>query len=231
MGDLTHPSRGNVAGQNVCFIHTWYCDSPAEWQEGATGRCPRCRLCRWFHWLQLCPPRAESGVGSSPIPTHTLLLLFSLYSYPSSQHKNLRVVLKPLSPRCQTHSPATPTPPSPPPQTKGVFVQRLVDEVQSVFGAKHAHPLTPGRTLTLTGLRTKITLSCLLCFLLNPLQHMTCVTATDLHWKIWPVEGQGKSPKQESKEGGGWGEIVPVFTDGLFKKFIFLKYLAYFMVL
>lgn len=121
MGDLTHPSRGNVAGQNVCFIHTWYCDSPAEWQEGATGRCPRCRLCRWFHWLQLCPPRAESGVGSSPIPTHTLLLLFSLYSYPSSQHKNLRVVLKPLSPRCQTHSPATPTPPSPPPPNQRCF--------------------------------------------------------------------------------------------------------------
>lgn len=85
---------------------------------------------------------------------------------------------------------------------KGVFVLRLVDEVQSVFWAKHAHPLTRGRTLTLTGLPTKITPSCLLCFLLNPLQHMTCVTATDLHWKIRPVQGQGKSPKQRREERG-----------------------------
>lgn len=131
-------------------------------------------------------------IRSSSPPLHS----FSCsppYSHPSPQPKNLRAALNPLSVlrHCEmcAHSP-----PRQPP--KGVFVLRLVDEVQSVFWAKHAHPLTWGRTLTLTGLQTKITPSCLLCFLLNPLQHMTCVTATDLLWKIWPVEGQGKSPKQ-----------------------------------
>lgn len=171
----------------------------------ATGRRPRCRLCRQLRWLQPCP-LCRSRIGSSPAHPHssTLLLLFSPCSYPFSQLKNLRAALNPLSPRCQAHPlfpPAAPPPPSL--QPKGVFVQRLVDEVQSVFGAKHAHPLTSGRTQTLTGLRTKITPSRLPCFLLNPLQHMTCVTATDLHRKIRPVEGQGKSPKQESKKGEG----------------------------
>lgn len=169
-------------------------------------------------------------IRSSPPPLHS----FSCsppYSHPSPQPKNLRAALKPLSVlrRCEM---CARSPPRQPP--KGVFVQRLVDEVQSVFWAKHAHPLTRGRTPTLTGLRTKITPSCLLCFLLNPLQHMTCVTATDLHWKIRPVEGQGKSPKQRGerkKKSHRHPFHSPFFFDGLFKKFIFLKCLAYFMVL
>lgn len=124
-------------------------------------------------------------------------------------------------------------------EKKGVSVQRLVDEVQSVFWAKHAHPFdTRAYSPTLTGLRTKITPSCLLCFLLNPLQHMTCVTATDLHWKIRPVEGQGKSPKRRREERGKKNNLIDTpcctpflfYTDGLFEKFVFLKCLAYFMV-
>lgn len=143
---------------------------------------------------------AECGVGSSPTPTHRHtppppVLPVQLSFLTAQECKGG------FEPSQSTLSNAAPPPP-PPPQPKGVFVRRLVDEVQSVFGAKHAHPLTPGRTPTPTGLRTKIAPSRLPCFLLNPLQHMTCVTATDLHRKIRPVEGQGKSPKQES-EGGG----------------------------
>lgn len=188
---------------------------------------------RWLSFIQVHAASAESGVGSSLSHPHssTLLLLFSpvQLSFLTAQEFKGGFEL----PRSALSN-STPTPPP-----KGVFVQRLVDEVQSVFWAKHAHPLTPGQTPTPTGLQTKITPSRLPGFLLNPLQHMTCVTATDLHRKIRPVEGQGKSPKQETGRGG-WGGVgeqqtdvplTPVFTDGLFKKFIFLKYLAYFMVL
>lgn len=118
------------------------------------------------------------------------------YNHPSQQPKNLRAALNPLSVLRHCEMCACLSRRQAP---KGVFVLRLVDEVQSVFWAKQAHPLTWGRTLTLTGLQTKITPSCLLCFPLNPLQHMTCVTATDLHWKIRTVQGQGKSPKQRKE--------------------------------
>lgn len=120
------------------------------------------------------------------------------YSHPSPQPKNLRAALNPLGVlrHCRTCERSLHRRPP-----KGVLVLRLVDEVQSVFWAKHAHPLTWGWTPTLTGLQTKITPSCLLCFLLNPLQHMTCVTATDLHWKICTVQGWGNLPKQRRERG------------------------------
>lgn len=110
-------------------------------------------------------------IHSSSPPLHS----FSCsppYSHPSPQPKNLRAALNPLSVLRHCTMCARSPLRQPP---KGVFVLRLVDEVQSVFWAKHAHPLTRGRTPTLTGLQTKITPSCLLCFLLNPLQtHDMC---------------------------------------------------------
>lgn len=85
---------------------------------------------------------------------------------------------------------------------KKVFVRRLVDEVQSVFWAKHGHPFDTRvySDSDWAADQDHSLLSPLL--LLNPLQHMTCVTATDLHWKIRAVEGQGKSPKRRRAEGG-----------------------------
>lgn len=197
-------------------------------RSGRPSRC-RPRLCSfpprgWGGSLArlqpgpLCKGRIWSRLPSLPPPLqHTPPLVLPRTAILSSQPENLRAALNPLSPRCQTQ---------PPPPPIGVFVQRLADEVQSVFWAKHAHPLTPVRTPT--GLRTKITPSRLPGFLLNPLQHMTCVTATDLHRKIPPVEGRGRNARGGEEQHT---PLAPVFTNGPFKKFIFLKYLAHFMVL
>lgn len=190
----------------------------------------------WLCFSQVGFTRGESGDRFH----FTRSLVLPPCRRPSLQPKNLRAALNPS--RCSSTSQHARvlvfTPPPLVSNPKGVFVLRLVDEVQSVFWAKHAHPLTQRRTLTSTGLQTKITLPCLLRFLLNPLQHMTCVTATDLHWTIRAVQGQGKSPKQRKERGWGLGgdliEPTPFFfipSDELFKKFISPKCLAYFMVL
>lgn len=54
-----------------------------------------------------------SGVGSPPTPTPAHASSCPPPSYPSSQPRNLRAALNPLSPRCQrTPLPITPTPPT-----------------------------------------------------------------------------------------------------------------------
>lgn len=85
----------------------------------------------------------------------SLSLVLPPYRHPSPQPKNLRVALNPLT-ALQHCNMCARSPPPPHQPSKGVSVLRLVDEVQSVFWAKHAHPLTRGRTLTPTGLQTKI---------------------------------------------------------------------------
>lgn len=188
----------SLYGEGLPFCSSCF---PTEWERTSTaakgGRFPKKQDEKEKGRLGFASARSalqeeNLKIHSSPHPLHSFSCS-SPYSRPSPKPKNLRAALNPLSvpPRSQmcAHSPPCQAP-------KGVFVQRLVDEVQSVFWAKHADPLTRGRTPTLTGLRTKITPSRLLCFLLNPLQHMTCVSATDLLWKIQPVEGQGKSRQQ-----------------------------------
>lgn len=93
--------------------------------------------------------------------------------------------------------------PSPPPATWRCFFCVEISEMRFslCFGPNMPILWHEGGLPTPTGLPTKITPPCLLCFLLHPLQHMTCVTATDLLYKIRPVEGQGKSPKQRAQRG------------------------------
>lgn len=167
----------------------------------------------------LCKGRIWSRLPSLPPPPPLVLPRTAILS---SQPENLRAALNPLSPRCQTQ---------PPPPTQRCFCAEISGRgAVCVLGQTCPSFDTGADSDSDSGLRTKITPSRLPGFLLNPLQHMTCVTATDLHRKIPPVEGQGRNARGGEEQHTG-APLAPVFTNGLFKKFIFLKYLAHFMVL
>lgn len=152
--------------------------------------------------------RSHAAPTSTPPPPHPITTHSRHRGQPSlKQPRNVRAPLKPLSVikiekktranvTCKKKNTTKKT------KKKKVFVRRLVDEVQSVFWAKHGHPFDT-RVYSDSDWATDQDHSLLSpLLLLNPLQHMTCVTATDLHWKIRAVEGQGKSPKRRREEGG-----------------------------
>lgn len=112
---------------------------------------------------------------------------------------------------------------------KGALVLGWVFEVPSVFWAKHVRPLTRGQTPTRTGRQTKITPSRHLCFLQDPLRHVTCVTGPDRHRAAPPVQGQGRSAQhRRDKEN----LLNPLLVRlGMSEKLIFPKSWVHFMVL